>query len=342
MAQDSVYNQRPRHSDYQAAYINNLQHQILAQQAQIELARTQWDGNRRSMQGFVEGLGGSLGAAVSGLVAGENEESVRGNPLAASALARRRKRQSMVDALAVNPVNLDPLPSQPHQRRSSSSSSASNLSSSTPPSLILSKPGDTFPLETGTAHRNRKATTPSPHLRASSSPDQSLPLRASNLHERFGHLAMDTDLNDLHLGLKSAPLQQAPPRRTSQAATLSAALGRKRRSSIGSSTTPSLSVPPTPRSVSDSSVLSPFASTFNPLPPASPYLSSPNDYGTQYYDYLPSPSPRIQVQAVAGTATPTRQPKGPAPEAEFGSANFAIRLRKRAITALLGGRLRST
>lgn len=341
MAQDSVYNQRPRHSDYQAAYINNLQHQILAQQAQIELARTQWDGNRRSMQGFVEGLGGSLSGAVSGLVAEETEESVRGNPLAASALARRRKRQSMVDALAVNPVNLDPIPSQPHQRRSSSSSSASNLSSSTP-SLILSKPGDPFPLEAGTAHKNRKVTPSSAHLRTSSSPDQTLPLRASNLHERFGHLAMDTDLNDLHLGLKSAPLHQAPPRRTSQAATLSAALGRKRRSSIGSSTVPSLSVPPTPRSVSDSSVLSPFASSFNPLPPSSPYLSTPMDYGTQYYDYIPSTPSRSQMLVVAGTATPTRQPKGPAPEAEFGSANFAIRLRKRAITALLGGRLRST
>lgn len=98
----------------------------------------------------------------------EDEESVRGNPLAASALARRKKRQSLVlesTSLASQAQGVV-VPAVSHHRRSSSSTTGTSLftqngttsrpsvpirtSSSPPPALVLSKPGEAFPSTSST------------------------------------------------------------------------------------------------------------------------------------------------------------------------------------------------
>ncbi|KAM0752949.1 hypothetical protein T439DRAFT_186242 [Meredithblackwellia eburnea MCA 4105] len=308
-----------------------------------------------------------------------------------------------------------------HRRQSSLSSTQSAISHSParssptltdPPSLILSKPGEAYPITSSSASSPISARAlgggdppPSPP-HSNSSPTKSAPiLQLKRAHAR--RISVDTRtrtasfIDDEPLSSTSstspatassegvvapwlanlASSQPSPPasptedmtplgngtggpRRPSQAASLRAALsGRQRQRPASIGAPPSGLVPidvaaaskPVMRAVSDSypSTLSPFATTFSPLPisPFSPgytptVVATPSFSTTQFGggNHLQSQQQQQQRSSAApipayGTATPIRQPKGPAVEAELGSSNFALRLRKSAIERLSVGRL---
>lgn len=301
----------------------------------------------------------------------ETEESVKGNPLAASALARR-KRQSLT--MPIEGPQLPATPTQPtarrvsdsathHRRTSSSNASAQSLISdarpvytpprlsptlSDPPALILSKPGEAFPSTSSSSDGSQPATparteSPTAKLRARRF-SVSTRTKADHAHSAstdsassHGSSAAEpaSSIKPWLAGVSEAgpasPMDDGPTRRPSQAGSLAAALsGRRQRPAPVDTAHGSFFPQQQQRSVSDSSALSPFATTFQPLP-ASPFTPS--------YDLRTPTSARAPVAPAYGTATPIRQPRGPAVEAELSSSNFATRLRKKAISRLGVGRI---
>lgn len=224
-----------------------------------------------------------------------------------------------------------------HHRRSSSASnlSGSSFGSLNTPSVIVSTP-----TEEGTAMTPR---VPTPRFTVD----------------------VDGVGRFVQSGQSQSQLQQ--PRRPSQAGSLSKALSGRRQvqsqpgqarsiSTSGhypSSTSTlnnnvnnnnssgksplSLAIVPTPRSFSESGLpspsLSPFATTFQPLPP-SPFSNASPHPNASAYSLSRSPSPSPSLYNNVPVAVAIRSPRGPAPEEELASLNFASRLRKRAIAVL--------
>lgn len=113
---------------------------------------------------------------------------------------------------------------------------------------------------------------------------------------------------------------------TRKSALVSALAGRRRPVCFGAATT----LPLDYRSISDSSLLSPFAPTFQPLPCPTSARPEPDHASVG----------NLRSGRLKGTATATRQPIGPAREDELVKMNFASRIRRRAVGSLLIGRLK--
>ncbi|KAK4698363.1 hypothetical protein P7C70_g7915, partial [Phenoliferia sp. Uapishka_3] len=317
----------------------------------------------------------------------EDEESVRGNPLAASALARRKRQSLTLEGPQSSVVKADTaqrravsyggqfIQSQ-HRRRSSSVSDQSAISDSRPvytpprlsptltdpPALILSKPGEAFPTTSNASSDDDVPSTPA----TTASPQPKVPARRFSVDTRNNASHAHTDsisstqssvaedparsiapwLDGVSKAGASGLTEDGVPRRPSQAGSLAAALsGRRQRPASMGGPPPGMAPIETShvgtlfaaqqqqRSVSDASALSPFATTFQPLP-ITPF--TPDSFGP--YGNAPS-SARLQLQPANGTATPIRQPRGPAVEAELSTSNFATRLRKSAISRLNVGRI---
>lgn len=377
--------------------IQVLQNTILNQKHDIDLAMAQMNNrynqpNSTLLNDSYIPISVSNGNSTgSNLISKEEEDlEVKGNALAESALARRRKRQSMIEGVTTPQVNI-----RQHRRSiSSQSSTFSALSSSSAsaltPALILSKPGESYPSLDETDKHSRNLSNHSSN--SSHSTIDLIPalrnLQVENKSPPVNELD-SVELQPLKGGgegelIVNAGKYNGQPSRPSQAGRLAAALdGRhKRHSSNSNSTSTSSTLPSlsTPRAVSDSSPLSPFASSFNPIAvplsnPYNPYYPSNQDFNPSNYSYngnysnnnnnnlyqqslqqqfqqpvyysqdyptpIPSPNPYRQSPVLSyGTSTPIRKPRGPASETEFEMANFASRLRKQAI-AMLGGRMRS-
>ncbi|KAL8293599.1 hypothetical protein RQP46_000300 [Phenoliferia psychrophenolica] len=322
----------------------------------------------------------------------ENEETVRNNPLAASALARRKRQSLTTESLTATAAPTQrrvsyggPFqPAQPagegqhHHRRNSSSASAQSLisdrrpvytpprlspTSTDPPALILSKPGEAFPSTSNSTASSDGDDQPSTPISATADSPTNLRARRISVATKHTHghtnsTSTSSTSSSTHAERSiapwlagvteagpSSPLEDGLPRRPSQAGSLAAALsGRRQRPvsaggpmTVDTKSAGSFFPHQQQRSVSDASALSPFATTFQPLP-ITPFTPSPMD---AYYAEQPVPRTPISARPPApdGTATPIRQPRGPAVEAELSSSNFATRLRKSAISRLGVGRL---
>lgn len=283
------------------------------------------------------------GRFASSRDAQEEQHGADHNPLVASALARRKRQSFNGDgshAAAQLPVvslpsarTVSARPTLGHRSSSSFDSTAlssrsSSKSSHTPPALILSKPGDPYPTTSGSEGEDDAAVLAaedSQRLRtasASSKDSSSIPKGLSNAK----------DSPSLDGGAEK------DSKRRSHVNTLELALGgrRQRPASIGSAIGHLTSTPVEvqPRSVSDSSALSPFATTFTPLPP-SPFTASPRSFEVS----TPVPNAPVSTRPLppSGTATACRQPRGPTTDL---SGNWASRVRQQAVATLVGLRIR--
>lgn len=327
----------------------------------------------------------------------EEEEATtnsKTNPLVASALARRKRQSLNAEAMGAlqSQGRERRISSGPadvvHHRQSSSETTASSTSAShtsppssvaartppasaDPPALILSKPGEAYPSTSGSedddddstssikskpkarrysVHTAADLASPKPSSSGSNSPD--LSAEAQDAVAAKPTTSRRSHVSDLNLALGG---------RKQRPASISGAIG------LGS---PQLAggFGDTPRAVSDTPVLSPFATTFTPLPP-SPYFPSPSfDQLHAAYTSPPMPfssppmaaafSPQQMSMAAfspnmnafspnmntyqsnkpapaSGTASAIRQPRGPAAEL---AGNFSSRLRRQAVATLLGSR----
>lgn len=330
-------------------------------------------------------------AFVGGSFLTPEEEQVAAstNPLVASALARRKRQSLNTEAMsaiqfqgAEAGVHGRRISSGPptdglyHRRQSSSdtaSSTVSHPSSTTartppatvdPPALILSQPGEAYPSTSGSEGDDDADSTSS--------------IKSKPKARRYSvHTSADLKKSSKPSSTASSSpeLVQGPPevsdtmskatsRRRSHVSDLNLALGgRKQRPASVGLGSPSLAggfgdQQQQPRSVSDTTPLSPFASTFTPLPP-SPFISSPQfdmnhnfspslaAFSPPMYAFSPSMSAfspsmgasnyqSTKPAPVSGTASAIRQPQGPAAEL---AGNFSSRLRKQAVATLLGSRV---
>ena len=328
-------------------------------------------------------------AGGSFLVSEEERAAASINPLVASALARRKRQSLNADALSAMQAQSPPTHGVLHRRQSSVETSSTNLSRHTsspsstaartppattdPPALILSQPGEAYPSTSGSeadddagstssikskpkarrysVHTSADLRSSHPGSNASSSPDLALDDPATNVHTSPSS-GRRSHVNDLTLALSGRKQRPAALEATVGLGSPSVGAGfgdRSQQQHLG-------------RSVSDTTPLSPFASTFTPLPP-SPYITSPRfdalqrtlsptlgAFSPQMHAFSPSmstSSPSLgsdnyqssKPAPISGTASAIRQPRGPAAEL---AGNFSSRLRKRAVATLMGSRMGRT
>ncbi|SCZ88358.1 BZ3500_MvSof-1268-A1-R1_Chr2-1g04358 [Microbotryum saponariae] len=299
-----------------------------------------------------------------------DEMNAMSNPLVASALARRKRQSvnletaassgqtSRVAAPPSSTTEADPSISpstgssstwERHGRSSSmnSSSTASSLirtppMPSDPPAFILSRPGEPFPDTSGSEGESSRAGSPTtaempfkrrPSIKARLEQVPTLPGEGPNT-------LSDPEVFELVLDRPGSGGVGASPPRASHLSKLESVLkGRRQRVT---------STPPTSTvELQDASVqvvsfapsLSPFAAAFVPPSPVSYTPSSP---------FFNSSSPQVpsspfsggyrsnRPAAVPGTASASRQPRGPPSDL---NGNFATRMRRKAVRALLQGRV---
>ncbi|SCV72088.1 BQ2448_4782 [Microbotryum intermedium] len=297
-----------------------------------------------------------------------DEINARSNPLVASALARR-KRQNVnleaasslqsprVAAQSSSTSAADPSVSpsvalsstwERHGRSSSmnSSSTASSLirtppMPSEPPAFILSRPGEPFPDTSGSEGGSSRSASPTT-AEMPSKQRMSTKSRLEQVPSALGEdlkAPSDPEVFELVLDRPGSGEATASPPRASHLSKLELVLkGRRQRVT---------STPISTVELSDDSVqvvnvgpsLSPFATAFVPPSPVSYTPSSP---------FFNAPSPQVpsspfpggyrsnRPAAVPGTATAIRQPRGPPSDL---NGNFATRMRRKAVQALLRGRV---
>lgn len=345
-------------------------------------------------------------AVVGGSFLSPEEEEVattnsKTNPLVASALARRKRQSLNAEAMgalqsqgAGRERRISSGPADVvHHRQSSSETTASSASachtsppssvsartppaSADPPALILSKPGEAYPSTSGSEDDDDDSTS------SIKSKPQARRYSVHTAADLTSPKASSSGSDSPDLSAEAQDAVAAKPTRRSHVSDLNLALGgRKQRPAAISGAGIGLGSPQlaggfgdTPRASSDSHtpILSPFATTFTPLPP-SPYFPSPaphqmsfaspplaggvafspqqmfspqmNAFSPSMNAFSPNMStpfsptnPAYQSNkpaALAGTASAIRQPRGPAAEL---AGNFSSRLRRRAVATLLGSR----
>ncbi|SGY21588.1 BQ5605_C016g08255 [Microbotryum silenes-dioicae] len=298
-----------------------------------------------------------------------DEINAMSNPLVASALARR-KRQSVNLEAAVSSEQTSRVAAPPSSKtdadpsispstdssstwerhgRSSSMNSSSTASSlirtppmpNDPPAFILSRPGEPFPDTSGSEGGSSRAGSPTtaempfkqrPSIKARLEQVPTLPAEGLNT-------LSDPEVFELVLDRPGSGGAGASPPRASHLSKLESVLkGRRQRVT----STPTSTVELQDASVQVVSVapsLSPFAAAFVPPSPVSYTPSSPSFNGSS--PQVPS-SPfsggyrSNRPAAVPGTASASRQPRGPPSDL---NGNFATRMRRKAVQALLQGRV---
>ncbi|BGP40181.1 hypothetical protein JCM10449v2_004139 [Rhodotorula kratochvilovae] len=246
----------------------------------------------------------------------QNAAQQANNPLVASALARRQRQEQAQASQqqyhqqqrgrgSPSPAGRGPRPSHPQQQQQRGGGARENRStpppvhlqakraSPPPPAVILSAPGEPYP-DTSSSGSESGETRPS-------SPDTSLDAaKETKAARRRSHL-------DALAGLGHAVEQRKGGGARVRPVSVGFAGDFPRSASAGHGQ----------RSASDSApILSPHATSYTPLPLA--------------------PAPTSMRQApppVPGTASATRQPRGP-PTELTDAANFATRVRARAIESL--------
>lgn len=340
--------------------LRQQQHQQQQQQQQAS-ARLYRDPRRASRESSHSPLPHSAPPSGSFPTEAELEQSRLTNPLVASALARRKRQSLNSEALALAQQQGPRDPVHSSQRSTSTSSRAESSSSSQPPALILSEPGDPYPDSLGSgSHTAGVASGAAPNTaltsQSSRDTDSSPVSNVSSFDEtQSSPEANQSDDNKV----------QRAARRRSHVSDLQLALGgRKSRPPVSgvADNTQSVSVPPSSQPDAPLSArtingnnpglglsavdlsphvlsavsLSPFASSFVPLPssPVPAYVStydlasSPSLSSSNYVSTRPAP--------VSGSASATRQPRGPPSDL---SGNFTGRIRRAAVTTLLESRL---
>jgi hypothetical protein len=302
---------------YNEHNLQSLSELIRLQQSQINLLRQQeatilQEKIRRRESG---------GSFKSEPISPSDEEAIaRQNPLVASALARRKKRESLTLESIKSGAFSNNGPGSRSPRSSEDSLSLrtpSPTGSTTSPAVFVFKPGDTYPFRSG-----------------------------DNVPTKFNHALPPLPVRSSSMSSSSSA--SSPPAPTSASAST---LNRKsalfsvlqQRPSSSSFDLNSLSLyghgNGTHRSVSDPSILSPFAPTFQPPTPSPPITSSLR-YESEFHPPTTTSQRNSMIFAAGGGSTMAsamRQPMGPASEDDLVKLNFSSRIRRK---ALFVGRLR--
>ncbi|BGP70666.1 Proteophosphoglycan ppg4 [Rhodotorula toruloides ATCC 204091] len=239
------------------------------------------------------------------------------NPLVASALARRQRQEQQ--RRVSGPEH------QPREHRSTPP--ASNRSTPTPPAVILSAPGEPYP-DTSSGSESGETRPSTPYGQSQARGVRQNGGRANQQQQQQGKQSSKeakAARRRSHLDTLTNTLSSATERRLRPAQSADQSLGASPRH-------------PSPRnsnrSVSDSAMSSPSraaaaaASNAAQLSPRAPaFAPSPPSPPTAYFS-----NTRAVPPPVPGTATATRQPRGP--PTDFEATNFSARIRSKAIESL--------
>ncbi|BGP24811.1 hypothetical protein JCM10295v2_003731 [Rhodotorula toruloides] len=240
------------------------------------------------------------------------------NPLVASALARRQRQEQQLRASG-----------QEHQpREHRSTPPASNRSTPTPPAVILSAPGEPYPdTLSGSESGETRPSTPYRQVQAKGArqnggrANQQPQVQGKQSSNEAKATRRRSHLDTLTNTLSSATERRLRPAQSADQS-LSAS-GPRHPSPRNSNRSVSDSVASSPSraaaaAASSAAQLSPRAAAFSPSPPSPP---------TAYFS-----NTRAAPPPVPGTATATRQPRGP--PTDFDATNFTARIRAKAIESL--------
>lgn len=235
------------------------------------------------------------------------------NPLVASALARRQRQEQQRRVSG-----------QEHQSRD-------HRSTPTPPAVVLSAPGEPYPdTSSGSESGETRPSTPYEQSQSYAKGARQNGARPNQHSQQQGKQASKeakASRRRSHLDTLTNTLSSATERRLRPAHSADQSLsssGSPRHSSSRNSN----------RSVSDSATASPSraataaASSAAQLSPRAPvFAPSPPSPPTAYFS-----NTRAVPPPVPGTATATRQPRGP--PTDFEGTNFSARIRAKAIESL--------
>ncbi|BGO91549.1 hypothetical protein NBRC10512_003208 [Rhodotorula toruloides] len=240
------------------------------------------------------------------------------NPLVASALARRQRQEQQ--------RRVSGQEHQPREHRSTPP--VSNRSTPTPPAVILSAPGEPYPdTSSGSESGETRPSTPYGQSQARGAKQNGGRSNQQQQQSQGKQASKEAKASRRrsHLDTLTNTLSSATERRLRPAHSADQSLnaGPRHPSPRNSNRSVSDSATSSPSraaaaAASNAAQLSPRAPAFAPSPPSPP---------TAYFS-----NTRAVPPPVPGTATATRQPRGP--PTDFEATNFSARIRAKAIVSL--------